>query len=168
MVTVEGRKDIKFLDVGEKDDKVMNSDSNSVIETNCCVPCSNKNVMRACFKNNIELLKECINDHKHIGGLMDSWGPEMKWIAIDYAFYHGNMKMVDLLLDYDEKKWNVNRVVAEPYLLQSFDTGEVSDHTYGMQIRKVNVSRGNRKGNNAFLEEPKIEQNTFRSYLRTQ
>ena len=37
--------------------------------------------------------------------------------------------------------------------------------TYGTEVRKVLVSRGNRAGNNAFLEDSPIEENSFRSYL---
>ena len=51
--------------------------------------------------------------------------------------------------------------------MQAFDTGSVSDFTYGAEIRKVNMSRGNRAGNNAFIEEPKIDQITFRDYIRS-
>ena len=39
------------------------------------------------------------------------------------------------------------------YLLNKINTGNVSRHAYGTHIRKVEVSRGNREGNNAFLHE---------------
>jgi hypothetical protein len=33
----------------------------------------------------------------------------------------------------------------------------VSEATYGVEVRKVNMSRGNKMGNNAFLEEKPVE-----------
>jgi hypothetical protein len=41
----------------------------------------------------------------------------------------------------------------------------VSEATYGTEIRKVNLSRGNRMGNNAFLEDKPVEEATIRQYL---
>ena len=38
-----------------------------------------------------------------------------------------------------------------------FDTGEVGDLAFGFKTRKVNMMRGNRQGNNAFLEDSKHE-----------
>ena len=35
-----------------------------------------------------------------------------------------------------------------------YDTGEVGKMAFGFKIRKVQMMRGNRQGNNAFIEEP--------------
>ena len=38
--------------------------------------------------------------------------------------------------------------------LVKFETGEVSDITFGVKVRKVQMMRGGRQGNNAFVEDP--------------
>ena len=40
----------------------------------------------------------------------------------------------------------------EPYLLDIVKTGQVSSMAYGARIRNVEMTRGGRQGNNAFLE----------------
>jgi len=44
------------------------------------------------------------------------------------------------------------RCVVKPFLMHTIDTGTVSKKAYGVHIRAVNVTRGNRQGNNAFNE----------------
>jgi len=41
--------------------------------------------------------------------------------------------------------------------IAKFDTGEVGKLAFGVKVRKVNIMRGNRQGNNAFLEDPTHE-----------
>ena len=41
--------------------------------------------------------------------------------------------------------------------IAKFETGQVSEMAFGYKVKKVNMSRGNRQGNNAFLEDPKHE-----------
>ena len=45
-----------------------------------------------------------------------------------------------------------DRVQLQDFLLNTINTGHVSRKAYGTSIRAVNVSRGNRQGNNAFRE----------------
>jgi hypothetical protein len=37
--------------------------------------------------------------------------------------------------------------------MEKIDTGNVSKQAYGTHIRKVEIARGNRQGNNAFMDE---------------
>ena len=41
--------------------------------------------------------------------------------------------------------------------IAKFDTGEVGKMAFGVKVKKVQMMRGNRQGNNAFLEDPKHE-----------
>ena len=41
--------------------------------------------------------------------------------------------------------------------IEKFETGEVSNMAFGVKVRKVQMMRGNRQGNNAFLEDPAHE-----------
>ena len=49
--------------------------------------------------------------------------------------------------------------------IAKFETGEVGDMAFGVKVRKVNMMRGNRQGNNAFLEDPTHEHQTPIEYL---
>jgi len=44
------------------------------------------------------------------------------------------------------------RETNENYLLNVIETGRVSNMAYGAHVRSVQMTRGNRQGNNAFLE----------------
>ena len=52
----------------------------------------------------------------------------------------------------------------EPQIAK-FDTGEVGQMAFGCKVKKVQMMRGNRQGNNAFLEDPKHEYQTPTEYL---
>lgn len=43
-----------------------------------------------------------------------------------------------------------DRVRVKPYLLHKVDTGSVSHMAYGAEVRRVEQTRGNRQGNQAF------------------
>ena len=46
--------------------------------------------------------------------------------------------------------YQTNRTVDDPFLLNIVQTGNVSSMAYGTAIRAVQMTRGNRQGNNAF------------------
>jgi hypothetical protein len=37
--------------------------------------------------------------------------------------------------------------------MRKFDTGQVSDRAFGTRVRKVEMMRGGRQGNNAFMQD---------------
>ncbi len=47
----------------------------------------------------------------------------------------------------------VTRVTYPQLLINEVDTGSVSDMAYGTRVAQVQMTRGNRQGNNAFLED---------------
>lgn len=65
-----------------------------------------------------------------ISSLLTTWSPEMRWTPLEWAFFHCDMKMVDILLKSDSSKKS-HRVSEPKSLLELFNTGEVSDETYG-------------------------------------
>jgi len=93
-------------------------------------------------------------------------GPELRWTAIEYAINRGDIDFIGEILHFEEKHPGFKRRPLPPYLLNTYDTGEVSALTYGTELKKVNMSRGGRVGNNAFLEEPTIDENTVKAYLK--
>ncbi len=88
------------------------SPSSSLLSTSCCVPCSNRNVLRAAKTNNPDLLKRCMAETKVVGKLLTTFGgPECRWTPMEYAFLEGNLQMVEMMLKYDR---NVRRKGGEP------------------------------------------------------
>ena len=88
--------------------------------------------------------------------------------------------MLCLLLDKHTR--GINREIREEPLLSYMETGRVSFRTVGVQTRYINIARGNRQGNNAFLgyesecwdtkqmireliREPNIEMETINRYI---
>jgi len=57
--------------------------------------------------------------------------------------------------DYDAQRATLygRRSQDEPYLMNFVETGRVSHMAYGTAVRSVQMTRGNRQGNNAFLED---------------
>ncbi len=55
---------------------------------------------------------------------------------------------------YEQERNNFfnERVPNPSYLMQFIDSGMVSHMAYGARVRKVEMTRGNRQGNNAFLQ----------------
>lgn len=50
-------------------------------------------------------------------------------------------------------------------MIEKFETGEVGHMAFGFKVRKVNMMRGNRQGNNAFTEDPTHKAQTPLEYL---
>jgi hypothetical protein len=48
---------------------------------------------------------------------------------------------------------NIVRDAYPNLLINEVDTGKVSDLAYGTRVAQVQMTRGNRQGNNAFLED---------------
>ena len=48
--------------------------------------------------------------------------------------------------------YGVDRTQPKEFLLNKINTGTVSRRAYGVRVRQVNVTRGNRQGNTAFDE----------------
>jgi len=61
--------------------------------------------------------------------------------------------MLTAMLD-EQRLENEYRVAKNASQITKYDTGEVGEMAFGYKVRKVNMMRGNRQGNNAFLEDP--------------
>ncbi|CDW74196.1 ankyrin repeat-containing protein [Stylonychia lemnae] len=132
----------------------------------CCVQCANTNVIRAAATQNHDLMKKCIDAKQHISSLLIAQSPEFKWTPLEYAISNGDKQTFDMLMNYQQHR--SRRVNLGQTQLKEFDTGSVSNQAYGVEIRKVNMSRGNKLGNNAFLQETVVEENGFQEYLQNE
>jgi len=125
--------------------------TDSDLFTHCCIRCNNKNIIRAAITGNKRLLTLGIASKDKISSLTAYWGTEIKYTAIEYALFNNNIKLLELLLHPQNKQFN-DRVDNPVYLTNTVDTGKVSVMAYGHRVNKVQMTKGNKQGNNAFLE----------------
>ncbi len=79
--------------------------------------------------------------------------PELRFSALERAFALNRLEIIEVLLSQDKPE-NEYRMPKRNGQLTKFETGEVSDMTFGVKVRKVQMMRGGRQGNNAFVEDP--------------
>lgn len=141
----------------------------------CCKRCSAKNIHRAIWTKDFVLLKKLMMDFENVASCTAHWGPDDMRRPIDILLEEGLLtktsKFLELLItppvkevrgassvvtsaqdDYAGQLRNFHSRYKEPYLLDVVKTGEVSSMAYGARIRSVEMTRGGRQGNNAFLE----------------
>jgi len=140
-------------------------DPSDKLHLDCCVRCNNRNVIRAAKTGSKRLLQAAIKDKENISQVTGFESSDVIKTAIEYIIDSDNLQLMEALLkpevgtipkgkSYDELYHNLltNRVRKPRYLLAQVETGQVSEMAYGVRIRKVQMTRGNRQGNNAFLE----------------
>ncbi|XP_055957133.1 poly [ADP-ribose] polymerase tankyrase [Patella vulgata] len=119
------------------------------------IPVYSKLVIRAAVLNDVGMLKDLVKDEKTYKVYYPrSVGNTM--IALNYALINGNKEMIKILLDetFPPKDRKVIKIKPPQPLLSSIDTGEYNPVNLGIRsIRKLNVSRGSRQGNDAFSED---------------
>ena len=147
----KGKYNIKVSPISSS--KEYDSKENTIFDQ-CCVTCTNRNVIRAAKAGNLQLLKQCIDDRKHISTVEEPWSVGCNYTALDYAIMNNDRKMIAELINYITNKKNdyklEPRVNKPENRLRLADTGECSDKMVGVRIRKLNTSRGNKQGNSAF------------------
>ena len=79
--------------------------------------------------------------------------PELRFSTLERAFALNRLEIIEVLLSQDKPE-NEYRMPKRAGQLAKFETGEVSDITFGVKVRKVQMMRGGRQGNNAFVEDP--------------
>jgi hypothetical protein len=72
--------------------------------------------------------------------------------------------MVAAMLD-EQRPEDEYRAPKKAFQITKYDTGEVGEMAFGFKARKVNMMRGNRQGNNAFLEDAIQTHKTPLDYL---
>ena len=95
---------------------------------------------RICEKQSVELLEAIYPNHDELIQLKkQKAGVSNAVISDDFQTLRNNFYFND-------------REQPPEYLLSKVNTGNVSKKAYGVNIRPVQMTRGNRQGNNAFLE----------------
>lgn len=150
----------------------IKEDPSSELKLGCCVICNNRNVFRAVNTNNIELLDKCIKAREEISDLCESWNsltPSLDCVSLCMKDYENKEEILDKIIAYyinmqnTSVKKNTNiyhRVLKPQSKLQLIETGKLSKKTFGFEVRSVNMERGNKLGNNAFIEPNSYNYNT--------
>lgn len=83
---------------------------------------------------------------------------------------HPKISHIPAFSTYDaERNNNFNsRVGNPPYLMSFVDSGMVSNMAYGTRVRRVQMTRGNRQGNNAFMEYTDEQTKNLLSYVSSE
>ena len=132
-------------------------DEENKVNNSCCVVCSNRNCVRAAKTQNYELMKNCIKDREHISTLINPYSLTIG-NAIQIAIENDDKKIIEMIFnswndDNDPKKEYKPRCFIEKTKIQLVDTGENSVYMVGVQTRKLNQTRGNKMGNDAFIRD---------------
>lgn len=126
------------------------------LDVRCCVSCNDRNVLRAAVTQSLPLLKAVIQSEEVISSLNKMRGPDMDFSGLYYALLGGNKVFIKTYLDEMERPKRKEAFRLVPALTY-VGTGHVSHEAYGAQVRRVNMSRGGREGNNALLHSEYTE-----------
>ena len=113
---------------------------------------NNRNLHRAAATSNKKLFDSLLASKGKISRVMPYWGPDCKILPIEIAVFNGNEQMVKGLLKEIEKP-KFKRAYEPDSALQHVGSGYVSNNTFGVRVRSVQMSRGGREGNNAFIAD---------------
>ncbi|ESO95201.1 hypothetical protein LOTGIDRAFT_176683, partial [Lottia gigantea] len=129
------------------------------------IPIQSKLVIRAAILDNVSMLKDLLAD-PNVYKVNYKRSKENRNTALDYAIRNGNKNIIELLVEdiICSKKRKVNTPPTP--LLHSIDTGTYNPVNLGVRnVRKLNVSRGSREGNDAFKDDgeynPGVEEYCF-------
>ena len=159
------KKDLKKIQIkidSLPEDKYLTTKSDNLI-TDCCIICNEKNIFRAIKTNNKKLLEKCLNATKEIYSLNYKL-PMLKYLTpLEYCLKYNNKDFFSIILNYFRKPHS--RIKPPVSKLNYINTGKQSIYTFGFKTRYINLSRGNRLGNNAFLEQSNDYNRTEDNYV---
>lgn len=126
-------------------------------------------VTRAVLLNDMALLKKCISDHKNVHSLTQRRSMALPLNAYHYALLKGNVQAAKIIRNEVSPPANKNpakRAMKPRCSLKIVSTGVYNYRSLGIQnIRKLNMSRGGREGNNAFIKDMAARFNIMDSEL---
>jgi ankyrin repeat protein len=112
---------------------------------------NDRNLFRAARQGNVKLLKSIVATPSFISSFEPFWNPDNHTTPIELTVRAGNLKFLKELLSLAQKEYSFATVNMSS--IQRVNTGSVSTAAYGVHVRAVNMSRGGREGNNAFLAD---------------
>ena len=147
-------------------EKCQQLESESLVPNfDCSTRNSNREVIRACRIGSKPLLEKVLSSHHRISRLTERWGVENTKTAFKVLIDDGNLELLIFLVEHvapgTNKRQAVKYTSDNRVFIQKIDTGFNDKYAYGVATRKVNVSRGGRMGNNAFVEDAVHYSNDF-------
>ena len=122
----------------------------------CSIACNTKNVWRAIYTRNFDLLKTLVEDKKNIHSLNKPWSVDVTLAPVQYILMKNDLDLLKILYpeakelksgksllqsnEYKEllgRSLYENRVKPKEYLMNTINTGTVSNKAYGTAIRAV-------------------------------
>ena len=151
---MKGKYNLK-VELIENDNNLEGEDNE--VKNTCCVVCSNRNCVRAAYTQNYKLMKNCIKDRDHISTLINPYSVSIG-NSIEMAIKNNDKKIIEMIFnswndDEDITKKLKPRCYIENPKIQIVDTGENSVYMVGVKTRKLNQTRGNKMGNDAFIRD---------------
>ncbi|KAI9345692.1 ankyrin repeat-containing domain protein [Obelidium mucronatum] len=117
-------------------------------DTSCCLLCSSREFMRAIENKDMDLLKALL-EKPEVGTWCFGNSPDHPLSnPLSLAVAKDQDELIHVLMTRTATYKNVDP--PSSYVYSSSSTGRANYRTYGRAIKKVNESRGNREGNNAF------------------
>ena len=131
-------------------DENLEGETNDIDNT-CCVNCSNRNCVRAAKTKNYILMEKCIKDIEHISSIIEPYSISVG-NSIEKALENNDKKMLEIIFNSLSTN-NQLRCYKEQPKIQLTNTGENSIYMIGTRTRKLNQTRGNKMGNDAFIKD---------------
>ena len=160
-----------------KYDMYKNQPSHELINDDS-VRMTNLNAIRAVFTNDLALMSKVFYDKKHISTLNATISPDVNLTALDFLAMRNQTKMLEMIIapeisielheTYDTLRQNIytQRIEISPEFMDKVDTGMCSERTFGFKVAAVQMSRGNKQGNNAFIQDVISKESNIHNYVK--
>ena len=121
----------------------------------CCIHCNNRNVLRAAYLKDKNLLKKCFHALEEISSFNDIYSKEYPVTVFDIALENGDKNFFSEFIKFNNDPKLKDRKAFKPqHKLSYVETGGSTQFTHGgIRTRALNMTRGGKLGNNAFLED---------------
>jgi ankyrin repeat protein/predicted DNA-binding WGR domain protein len=120
----------------------------------CSVRNNDREVIRAAITGNKKLMKTILESKNRISTVSATWGLDNQTSAFLEMCRRNDTEMLKLFLGkLTDTKNKIEFADLPAVELEQVQTGYNNKYAYGVATRKVNLSRGGRQGNNAFVEE---------------
>lgn len=116
----------------------------------CCKKCNNKELLRAVLSNNETLLRSILNSKDTLTTFWTACGPDSSISVARTLIKQRDFTTLTHLLK-EERVPGKFSEEGNHFKFSLVDTGVNDKYAYGVQTRRVEMSRGNREGTNAFL-----------------
>ena len=139
---------------------------------------TNLNVIRAVFTNDLALMSKVFYDRKHISTLNATISPDVNLTALDFLAMRNQTKMLEMIIapeisiklheTYATQRKNIynQRTEISPEYMDKVDTGVCSERTFGVKVAAVQKSRGNKQGDNAFIQDVISKESNIHNYVK--